>query len=90
MELKEHTCAWEGCGVTFGLTDGFEDRRKEDHKSFYCPNGHSMSYRGETDSARADREHARAELKAAEAQRARKEADRLRRELKQAKAAGKK
>lgn len=33
------------CAVTFGLSDEFINRRREDHRSFYCPNGHSLSYR---------------------------------------------
>ena len=45
------TMVWEDCcrcGVAFGMTQDFEARRRDDHKSFYCPNGHGQSYRGKT------------------------------------------
>ena len=37
------------CGVLFGVTEGYQQDRKQDHKSFRCPNGHSQYYPGETD-----------------------------------------
>lgn len=44
--LRSQTCC--ECGVLFGLELGYDDRRREDHKSFYCPNGHSQHYTGKT------------------------------------------
>lgn len=32
------------CGVRFGVPVGFTENRRKDKRSFYCPNGHSMSY----------------------------------------------
>lgn len=32
------------CGVTFGLTTDYVEQRKEDHKFFKCPNGHSQHW----------------------------------------------
>lgn len=32
------------CGMFFGVTSDFQRRRREDGKSFRCPNGHSQSY----------------------------------------------
>jgi hypothetical protein len=32
------------CGTIFGITTSLETRRREDGKSFWCPNGHSMSF----------------------------------------------
>lgn len=37
-------CPRDGCGVSFAINDAFLDRRVNDHKGFYCPNGHTMSY----------------------------------------------
>lgn len=37
------------CGVSFAITDSYDDRRRHDHKAFYCPNGHSMSYSGDNE-----------------------------------------
>jgi len=46
--LNKHTCATHGCGITFWLEEGFEARRRADKEDFYCPNGHSLVYGGET------------------------------------------
>ena len=43
------------CGMTFGVPSDFDVRRRRDGKSFYCPNGHSQSYRGESDAAKIKR-----------------------------------
>lgn len=32
------------CGVVFGITDEYEQRRRESGAPFYCPNQHYMSY----------------------------------------------
>ena len=37
-------CPESGCGVVFAIEGSFQARRREDHKSFYCPNGHRMAY----------------------------------------------
>lgn len=37
------------CGVPFGITGDFEQRRRADHKKFYCPTGHSNVFNGKTD-----------------------------------------
>lgn len=49
IEIEEITCADRVCGVTFYVTNGFEKRRRSDHNKFFCPNGHSLSYPGETE-----------------------------------------
>lgn len=48
------------CGVLFAIPEDLRNRRLEDHKSFYCPNGHCMSFTGETNEQKAKK--ARAEL----------------------------
>lgn len=32
------------CGIPFGVRKTFEDARRSDKRSFFCPNGHSLSY----------------------------------------------
>ncbi len=32
------------CGVIFGVTDTYEKRRRGDHGTFHCPNGHPQFY----------------------------------------------
>lgn len=45
---KLHPVTCYLCGVLFGLENGYDDRRRNDHKSFYCPNGHSQAYLGKS------------------------------------------
>lgn len=48
------------CGVVFGMTEDYQEQRKKDGKSWYCPNGHSRVYR-ETEADRLRKQLARAE-----------------------------
>ena len=34
------------CGIHFAVPSDFLERRRKDHKTFYCPNGHSMYFSG--------------------------------------------
>jgi septal ring factor EnvC (AmiA/AmiB activator) len=58
------------------MTKELRDRRLEDHKAWYCPNGHSQSYTGKTEA-----EKLRERLERVEIQRdhAREEAERQKR-----------
>jgi hypothetical protein len=48
------------CGVIFGITADFEERRRKDHKSFFCPNGHSQAFNQRTTEDRLKRDLAAA------------------------------
>jgi len=37
------------CGVGYALPSDFIEDRREDHKSFYCPNGHKSYYPGKNE-----------------------------------------
>lgn len=36
------------CGIVFGVPKEWDEKRRADHRDFYCPNGHRLSYPGET------------------------------------------
>jgi hypothetical protein len=36
------------CGMVYGIPEDFVDRRRKDHKTFYCPSGHTQSFIQET------------------------------------------
>jgi ssDNA-binding Zn-finger/Zn-ribbon topoisomerase 1 len=36
------------CGCIFGMTKTMDDARRANHRRFYCPNGHHLSYPGES------------------------------------------
>lgn len=51
------------CGIVFGIPKAMERRRRKDGMTFYCPNGHPMSwYETEADKERAKRERAEQRL----------------------------
>jgi hypothetical protein len=37
------------CGLRFAFPASFQKQRKEDRRTFHCPNGHSQSYTGKTE-----------------------------------------
>jgi hypothetical protein len=53
------------CGVAFGMTREFSDRRKRDHRDFYCPSGHGQHYTAESDAEREKRLRIAAQARAA-------------------------
>ncbi len=62
LTLVEHTCLT--CAIPFWLPNGFVERRRKDHVTFYCPNGHSQYYPQESDEERLRRELETARLDA--------------------------
>jgi len=38
------------CGILFAMTENFKDRKLNDHKSFYCPEGHGQHYTAKSES----------------------------------------
>lgn len=55
------------CGVPYGFSTSYEDRRRDDGEGWFCPNGHSQAF---SDSG-VDRERQRANRAEAELKRAR-------------------
>jgi hypothetical protein len=47
--LGIEVCCWNGCGVTFGMPVTMQKQRLDDHRGFYCPNGHQQFYFGKSD-----------------------------------------
>lgn len=40
LETVTIHCTHEGCGIVFSVPARWRDARREDHATFYCPNGH--------------------------------------------------
>lgn len=59
-----HECA--RCGVSFGITKRYDDERREARATFYCPNGHTLSFSGKSETEKLreqlDAEKTRAEF----------------------------
>jgi len=59
LSLFISDCA--NCGVVFAITEEMEDRRRNDHQTLYCPNGHSLSFQGASEAekkAKVEKERA--------------------------------
>lgn len=50
IDIVQETCCADGCGVPFWIHKELQERLVSTKRSFFCPNGHSMSYQGESDS----------------------------------------
>lgn len=59
MFLTLTTIECANCGIPFGISADFEKRRREDHKGFMCPSGHSNVFPQETEAEKLKREVAR-------------------------------
>lgn len=68
-------CCRAGCGVAFALNDDFIRDRKRDRKSWFCPNGHSQWFPGETASDKAQRLAGQLDMERTRRQEAEKAAD---------------
>lgn len=44
VKLEMHAVECAECGISFGIPKDFEERRRKDHATFYCPSGHSNYY----------------------------------------------
>jgi len=87
LEFVMHTLKCCVCGIPYGLPDYFATQRRDDHKTFYCPNGHSEYYPAENETERLRRELADTNKRL---EFAKNEADSVRRQLSQAQIAIKK
>lgn len=63
-ESKIHIIECAGCSVDFGIGDDFMRRRRDDHQTFYCPNGCWNHYPGPSAAEKEQKRLAR-ELEAA-------------------------
>lgn len=65
IEFEVHTC---DCGITWAFPVNFGKRRREDHKSFYCPNGCTRYYPKESteDKLKRQLENTKGQLKNAQ------------------------
>ena len=43
------------CSMPFCISKSFEEKRRDDHKGFYCPAGHYMAYDAETEAEKYKR-----------------------------------
>jgi NMD protein affecting ribosome stability and mRNA decay len=83
QQLETTSCA--DCGIAFAVPDWFDRERRNTHRTFWCPNGHSLSYEGKNEAERERERRIRAEARAARAEDQAETAERRRRAEKGAK-----
>ena len=49
LTLELFTCSERGCGMTYGVPHDWVTARRDDHVSWYCLNGHSQYFPGQSD-----------------------------------------
>lgn len=67
------------CALPFGVTGRFDRQRREDHRSFFCPHGHSNYYPHETEQEKLKR---KAEMLADQVRMEREQREKAERQLK--------
>lgn len=50
VKMEIHNCP--KCGIVYAFTKNFGNRKRDEHSSFYCPNGHSIWFPGKTDAVK--------------------------------------
>ena len=53
VKLYQETCC--KCNISFWITVNHQKRLVNCKNTFYCPNGHPQSYRGDTDTEKLER-----------------------------------
>lgn len=59
LNFEAINCA--SCGVTFAMTDDYINSRRDDHATFYCPNGHDNLYEGASETEQLRKQLVQAE-----------------------------
>lgn len=76
VTMETLTCSHEGCGITFAAPQQWVTKRRNDHETWYCPNGHTMWFPGKSEAEKLRDQLAR---QVARTDQERAEADRQRR-----------
>jgi len=59
MKVKLYEMSCSECGVSFWITDEHDDKLRECHNTFFCPNGHRQHYPQKTEGEKAIEERDR-------------------------------
>ena len=58
FNVTMHVTACISCGIVFAYPDEHDGRLRENHKTFYCPNGHPQCYSIENEEEKLKRRNA--------------------------------
>lgn len=54
VAMETYACC--NCGMLFSMTADFVQRRRQNHDSFYCPQGHGQVFSGDSEKEKLQRE----------------------------------
>lgn len=60
------TCTCVACGIVFAMPSDFKSELRQNHKTFYCPSGHSQWFSYETEAETLQKELRRKEQELAD------------------------
>lgn len=66
VALEVVTCP--SCGIPFGMPEWYERDLRNDHRTFYCPNGHGQHFYAKSEAEKERERRIRAEARAARAE----------------------
>ena len=66
VEFEKSICS--ACGIVYFVPDWYRQARRNDHATFYCPNGHNQFFPAETEAEKLKKELERERQKTAMAQ----------------------
>jgi len=52
LNVKVESCTCANCGIVFAFPEHNMDKFRENHNTFYCPNGHGNVFKGRTEAER--------------------------------------
>jgi ssDNA-binding Zn-finger/Zn-ribbon topoisomerase 1 len=56
IEKEFTTCECSECGIEYAVKSSYRAKRRNDHATFYCPNGHSQYILDESEAEKLKRE----------------------------------
>jgi hypothetical protein len=65
VETELYVMSCWSCHITYAVPKDFEQRRRKDKETFYCPRGHGTVFSGETEEQRLKQQLKDAEARAA-------------------------
>ncbi len=64
MDIEMTLICCATCGIPFAISKDLDTRLRKRHNSFYCPAGHSQSYRAKSEAEREREKRQKAEREA--------------------------
>lgn len=49
VQFSVFTCPRTTCGISFAMAASYVKDKRQDHSTFWCPNGHPQSFTGQTE-----------------------------------------